>query len=323
VGFMSRIKVTGQAAVYHCISRAVGGAMLFGDREKEILRKQLWQVAEFCGVEVLTYCVMSNHFHVLVRVREAVDVSDEELVHRLGVLYHRQRDRVHALSDILKAGGQQAEELRAQLLARMGDVSVFMKELKQRFSIWYNHTHKRYGTLWAERFKSVLVEGSLAALRTVAAYIDLNPVRAGLVEDPKDYRFCGYAEALAGIRRAQVGIKSVNERQRIDSALEQYRMTLFGMGSSISRASQKAMSPEKVRAVIAQGGKLPVPIVLRCRVRYMTDGAVLGSQEFVSAYFEVHRKHFGERRKKRFHRMSGSDWGGLVVLRGLRSDIFT
>jgi len=297
--------------------------MLFGGREKEIFRKQLWQVSDFCGVEVLTYCVMSNHFHILVRVREAVDVSDEELVRRLGVLYHRERDRIDALGGILKAGGERAEEVRAQLLARMGDVSVFMKELKQRFSIWYNHTYDRYGTLWAERFKSVLVEGSLSALRTVAAYIDLNPVRAGLVKDPKDYRFCGYAEAVAGFRKAQAGIKSINERQRIDHALEQYRMTLFGMGSSLSRASQKAMSPEKARAVIARGGKLPVPVLLRCRVRYMTDGAVLGSQEFVSRYFEAHRKHFGERRKKSFHKMSGSDWGGLVVLRGLRSDIFT
>ena len=61
----------------------------------------------------------------------------------------------------------------------------------------------------------------------------------------------------------------------------------------------------------------------RCRVRYMTDGAVLGSQEFVSAYFEAHRKRFGEHRKKSFHKMRGSDWDGLVVLCGLRSDIFT
>jgi putative transposase len=43
----------------------------------------------------------------------------------------------------------------------------------------------------------VVVENSVNALKTVAAYIDLNPIRAGLVEDPKDYRFCGYGEAVA------------------------------------------------------------------------------------------------------------------------------
>ena len=55
----------------------------------------------------------------------------------------------------------------------------------------------------------------------------------------------------------------------------------------------------------------------------MTDGAVLGSQEFVSSYFNAHRKNFGKRRKKSFYKMRGGDWGDLVVLRGLRSDIFT
>src|ERR1700739_5057236 len=71
-----------------------------------------------------------------------------------------------------------------------------MKELKGRFAQWYNRRHRRYGVLWAERFKSVLIEES-QALSAVAAYIDLNPLRAGLCEDPKDYRYCGYAEAVA------------------------------------------------------------------------------------------------------------------------------
>jgi putative transposase len=91
----------------------------------------------------------------------------------------------------------------------MGDVSAFMKELKQRFSRWYNEVHDRYGTLWAERFKSVLVEDDSDALRTVAAYIDLNSVRAGLTPDPKDYRYSGYGEAVAGSGKARAGLLSV------------------------------------------------------------------------------------------------------------------
>ena len=47
-------------------------------------------------------------------------------------------------------------DIRQGLIARMGDVSIFMKELKQRFSLWYNRHHDRFGTLWAERFKSVV-----------------------------------------------------------------------------------------------------------------------------------------------------------------------
>ena len=66
-----RIKVVGQTAVYHCITRVVGGAFLLDDENcKEVLSKQIRKVAKFCGVEVITYCVMSNHFHILVRVRQ-------------------------------------------------------------------------------------------------------------------------------------------------------------------------------------------------------------------------------------------------------------
>ncbi|MGY8697004.1 MAG: transposase, partial [Verrucomicrobiia bacterium] len=84
----------------------------------------------------------------------------------------------------------------------MGDVSLFMKELKQRFSIWYNKSHRRQGTLWGERFKSVLVQDDPFALMTIAAYIDLNPVRAGIVSDPVEYRYCGYGEAMGGSKIA-------------------------------------------------------------------------------------------------------------------------
>ena len=97
-----RLKVIGQTAVYHCITRAVGGELLFGDAEKEVMRKQLWRVAAFCGVEVLTYCVMSNHLHVLVRVRDEECVCDEELVRRFEFLYQREKGRVEALEGILK-----------------------------------------------------------------------------------------------------------------------------------------------------------------------------------------------------------------------------
>jgi len=41
-----------------------------------VLRKMIWQVADFCGIRVLTYCIMSNHFHVLVEVPELGELSD-------------------------------------------------------------------------------------------------------------------------------------------------------------------------------------------------------------------------------------------------------
>ena len=186
-----RIKIIGQAAVYHCICRINAQAMLLDQRVKEVFRKQMRLMADFCGVEILTYCLMSNHVHLLVRVPQPKLIKDSELVRRYALLYSANKGRVSFFEALLKEGGEEAEKARNQVLARMGDVSAFMKELKQRFSIWYNKSHRRIGTLWTERFKSLLVENSRVALMTVAAYIDLNPVRAGLCSDPKDYRFCG------------------------------------------------------------------------------------------------------------------------------------
>ena len=205
-----RKKLVGCAAVYHCMTRVVGGQMLLKTREKEILRQMLWQLADFSGVEILTYCIMSNHFHVLVRIPACDAVSDDELMRRYRVLYPKptkyQAASASVVEALLKSGSKEGVVLRDQLFARMGDVSEFMKGAKQRFSIWYNRHNKRYGTLWSERFKSVLVEAAGNPLQTMAAYIDLNPVRAGIVEDPKDYRFCGYAEAVAGNTRAGAGL---------------------------------------------------------------------------------------------------------------------
>jgi hypothetical protein len=88
----------------------------------------------------------------------------------------------------------------------MYDLAEFGKTLKQRVSFSYNRRHQRKGTLWEERFKSVLVDGSPGTLMRMAAYIDLNAVRAGLVKDPKDYRFSGYGEAMGGSKQARAGL---------------------------------------------------------------------------------------------------------------------
>ena len=319
----ARLKIKGESAVYHCVTRVVGGAMLVDKRGKEVLRKQMWYMARFCGVEILTYCIMTNHFHVLVRVPEKQAVDDKELLARFAELYGNQKGRLETLESILKKGGEEAEAERVKLLARMGDVSLFMKELKQRFSIWYNRSHKRYGTLWAERFKSVLIENTAACLRTIAAYIDLNPVRAGIVEDPKNYRYCGYSEAVVGSTKAQAGLCKVLEVKTVKTALSKYRKILFLMGSTTSRECQKAMDRETVKKVVEQDGELPIAQVLRLKIRYFTDGMVLGSKEYVDQIFETNPTLFGKRRKTGARQMRGMKDSGLTVMRDLRKGVFT
>ena len=313
-----RYKVHGATGYYHLMSRTVNGEALFGGVEREVLRKMIWQVSGFSGIRVITYAVMKNHFHLLVEVPVEDEVSDDELVRRYRLLYPRptpwQPMKAEVLERHLKENLREGRELRESLLRRMGDVSWLMKTLKQRFTLWFNHSRDRFGPLWSERFKSVLVEGERWSLRTVAAYIDLNAVRAGLVLDPKDYRFCGYGEAMGGSRLAREGLSVV------DRDMAGYRQTLYGSGAG--EKEQKASIPreEAVKVLEQEKGKLPLPVVLRCRVRYFTDGKVLGSPEFVAEQL----KRAGEEsiRERKAHPMQGSDWGGLAVGRGLRKGLF-
>ena len=330
----SRLKIVGRSAIYHCVTRTVNKEYIIDRVAKEVLRKQLWQIADFSGVEVITYCIMSNHFHVLVKVpdRETAKVSDKELIRRYRVLYPKPTQYQQAdpklLEKKLLENDEEAEELRSRLLERMNDVSQFMKALKQRFSIWYNRTHDRVGTLWSERFKSTLVEGTEAALRITAAYIDLNPVRAKVVDDPKEYRWSGYGEAMGGSAIARQGICEGVRRAESgeiywETAANEYRKLLYCKGVAPSlRGGGGTIPEEEWRKVMREGGKVPVAAALRCQVRYFTDGAVLGSEEYVARIFEEFRSQFGPKRRSGPRRMKGSDWEGLMVMRDLRKEVF-
>jgi REP element-mobilizing transposase RayT len=279
-----------RAGVFHCISRTVAGAFLLGAAEKEMFRRMLWQVADFCGVEVLAYCVMSNHFHVLVRVKgDRAAISQDEILRRYAVLYKHSTapgiPSVAVLKGYFAEGGIEAERWEARLRDRMDDVSSFMKTLKQRYSFWFNRSHQRFGTLWAERFRCVLVEDRPEVLSTVAAYIDLNAIRAGLVADPADYRWCSYAEAQAGRSQAAAGLAMVmGENHWAGRAREAYRLIVFGKGGEPARSSEESgkIAAQTVETVVKRRGMVTRSELLRCRVRYFTEGAALGSAAFVS-----------------------------------------
>jgi len=320
-----RIKLDPQdgEAVYHCMSRTVNGQRLFDDTAREVLRRQLWLVAEYCGVEILTYAVLHNHFHVLALVpHQSVPPNDGELLRRYQLLYPKptryQASRLSVIQAQLATNGPEAVLWRRRQLALMGDISQFMKLLKQRFSIWFNKSHRRFGTLWSERFKSILIEPAGDALRATAAYVDLNLVRAGLVSDPKDGRFCGYAEAVAGKNMARRGLIRVLGLADWTEAHATYRLLLFGTGT-VAREHKHTISTEQFQRILREGGRLPLAKVLRCRVRYFTDGAVLGSKAFVAEELARFCQRSGRRQGAEPIMVPAvTDWGALATLRGLR-----
>ena len=213
----------------------------------------------------------------------------------------------------------------------MWDVSVFMKLLKQRFTQWFNRQRGRKGTLWEERFKRVFVEGTGEVLATMAAYIDLNPVRAGIVKDPADDRWCGYAEATAGSRRAQRGVRTVmaggervtEAQDKLHEAMAKYRVWLLGQGEEREVTSpegqplRRGFKREDVLAVVAARGRLAFPEYLRLKVRYFVDGAVLGTRGFVEGILQATRGRFGSRRNTRARAMRVVD-AELFTVRNLQ-----
>lgn len=320
---LARIKARGRTAVYHCMSRVVGGQRLLDDLSKQMLVNILWQLSSFCGIQVVTYCIMPNHFHLLLRVPHSQNPSDLQLLQRLEALYGHKANLVLLTRTALAKHGRIDADLRQAMLQRMGDVSAFMKEFKQRFSRWYNRHHDRFGTLWSERFKSVLVEDQPGIVETLAAYIDLNPVRAGLVQDPKDYRFCGYAQALVGYAPAQAGILSFQPSKDWKKAAAEYRKRLFVGAGTAGHSSKTLLEREEIKRVLAQGGELSPGQILRLRIRHMTDGVILGSKGFVNEMFVLHREKFGKKRQSGARPIRGVPLAGISVLRDLRVSAIT
>lgn len=312
---------------YHVVSRVIERRFALDPEEKERFRIVLRRIEAFTGVKVVTYAIMSNHIHLLLDVDGGAPVSQAEVFSRLHG-YYKGQDWVAGYAARVMMAREAGNDAAADALLdayryRMNDLSEFMKALMQSYTVSYNRRHGRRGTLWEGRFKSVLVEGRGNALAMIAAYIDLNPVRAGIVTDPKHYRYCGYGEAVAGRRIAQQGLALVLATLQDNGPAhwdqEAYRTFVFMQGLTHAKgAADSETFRARAEAVIADGGKLSPAELLHCRVRYFSDGAVLGSRSFVQDMFVTHRTQFGLRRKRGPRPIRHACVGDLFTMRDLR-----
>ena len=350
-------------AYYHCISRVVDRRIVFHAAEKEVFRAILRKLERFLGVRVVTYCLMGNHFHLLLEVpdKETMPKLDAEtLLELLPLLYGDVVvEQVAKELAAARSSGNSGWEQRIldRYERRRFDLSVFLKELKQRVSVFYNRRNGRVGTLWEARFKSVLLEGGENTLRTVAAYIDLNPVRAGLATKPEDYRWSGYGEACGagrGAEKARAGLISIT-REGLENPADctrttgsagaaatsdqadlpdwpevqsRYRLLLYSDGREqkpdevTGEGGRGGIAAEECDRVAEAGGVVPMAEALRRKIRYFSDGAVIGSAQFVDGVFERLKAEgrTGPKRKSGARRMRGAEFGELRSLRDLRLD---
>ena len=328
---------------YHVVSRVIERRFVLNVEEREQFSRLMRQQELFSGVRVLTWACLSNHFHLLLavddkaaeaqgRIRQDLIDDDRAFLERLGHIYSS--DVIEQIAKDLRVIrlGKSAEDSVAEIakykgpyLERMYDLSAFVGELKQRFSQWFNRLNDRKGTLWEERFKSVLVQGDPGLLAMVAAYIDLNPVRAGLVEDPRDWRWCGYSEAAGSQCRARAGIFELLCGPKCsgwNSVHGRYRSLLMGSAlqwlDEAGEVVRKGIPSERLSKEEAAGFALPSPEVLHGRVRYFSDGLALGSDLFIAEVFEQSGSRLQVKRTVGPRVPKGSNLGGVCTLKDLR-----
>lgn len=331
-----------EGGCYHITSRIVERSYRYGPAEKEFFVATMRRLEAFLDVRVLTYCVMSNHFHLLVEIpdkKDTIQLTPSLLRERLPLLYRREAlvaaldELDRALENAASTSGTNTwlDGIVARYQSRMGDLSVFLKELKWRFSRWYNQTHNRVGTLWEDRYRSVLVEGDEHALMTIAAYVELNPVRAGIIDDPKDYRWSGYGEAVAGKLLARERLARLHGRVRSwqgsgrapltwSQIAVAYRVYLCGqgmerIGHGVSGKGVKRGVRLGLEVVDQESGVMPLHQQLRKKIDYFTKGVVLGSSSFVKSVFESHKESLHRKRAPSSEPIAGPALGDIVTLR--------
>jgi REP element-mobilizing transposase RayT len=346
--------------LYHVISRVVDRRFVLGTEEKEKFRTLMRMQENFTGCRAISYCLMDNHFHLLLEVppMAKTGISDQELLKRLSAIYSEAfvagvaKELADARTTVYTGENGMSEAVAAihkRFTYRMQDLAEFMKGLLQRFTQWFNRAHSRSGTLWEDRFKSVIVEDGVAA-RTISAYIDLNPVRAGMVKDPADYRWSSYGEAVGGGnkgngKKAREGLVRAYfcdqgvgfDAGKWDEVSRLYRRLMGlalgkkpgraevsqsakGLGQTTKNTAELLESEDNETALMDLGSAK----MLYCRIRYFTDGAVIGSKAFVNEAFASARDRFGPKRKDGARKLKGDAAPAnraLWTLRDLRKGI--
>jgi REP element-mobilizing transposase RayT len=273
------------------------------ERFVELIRKK----SRLYFADILGFCVMGNHFHLLVRMLPEGDFSDEE-VRRRYAAYH--------------GGDEKAfpEGAMALLREKWASVSEFTRELKLDFARFYNKRHGRRGYFWGDRFKSVIVEKGDTLINCLA-YIDLNPVRAGLVERPEDYRWSSLGHQVQSGNRdgwlsTDFGVAEFGEMDEVER-LRRYRRYVYEAGAirPAEKPGAGAIDGKVLQQERESGFEMDRMRRFRYRTRYFTDSGVIGTKAFVAAHYQLFKGLFGSKNEKKPKGVKGL--GGVFSLKRL------
>ena len=185
-------------STYHCISRCVRRQFLCGrDRltgrdfshRRNWIRKRIFALQSVFAIDILAYAVMSNHLHLVLRVDQerALDWDAVEVGKRWTELFGgNPLVRSFVAGERLSEAQLAAVDLKiAEYRKRLHDISWFMRCLNEPIARWANAEDNVTGRFWEGRFKSQALLDEAAVIAAMA-YVDLNPVRAGIAEAPEE-----------------------------------------------------------------------------------------------------------------------------------------
>ena len=302
----SRMIIADEKAVYHVMSRTALDGFPLKAVEKDFMLDLVKRFSSLYLTEILGFCLMGNHFHLLVKMIPEDRFTDEDIQKRFETYYADSRDFTEGQLPYLRE--------------KLSSLSEFMREIKVGFARYYNRRHNRRGYFWGDRFKSVIVDKG-ETLVNCLAYIDLNPLRAGLADRPEDYRWNSLGYHLQTQNKDQFlstdfGLKEFNVKSPKER-IRRYRRYVYEAGA-INR-------PEKMRAkvidskVVAKERKKEFEISrinrFRYRTRYFTDSGIIGSKEFVSENYQRFKHLFYSKHEKKPKPIKGLD--GMYSLKRL------
>jgi REP element-mobilizing transposase RayT len=295
-----------QSTVYHVMSRTALDGFPLGDIEKDFMLDLIRRYAALYLVEILGFCLMGNHFHILVKVIPDYKFTDEDILKRYVDFYGDKRIF--------------AEGLVPSLRLKLSSLSEFMREIKVNFARFYNRRHNRRGYFWGDRFKSVIVENGETLINCLA-YIDLNPLRAGLVERPEQYRWNSLGYHVQTNNRdnflsTDFGLKEFNVKSQKER-IRRYRRYVYKAGSlnkpekgNVKVIEDRVLEKERSRAF-----ELSKSDRFRYRTRYFTDSGIIGSKEFVSVNYQRFKNLFESKHEKKPKPIKGLE--GIYSLKRL------
>jgi len=218
---------------YHCYVRCVRRAYLCGDdysagvnydHRKQWIVSRLKFLSYVYAIDICAYAVMSNHYHVVLHVDKARAVawSKEEVVERWMQLYNGDLlvDRwINNPNDLDKATLEAVYQLIEEWRVRLFDISWFMRGVNETIARMANEEENCKGRFWEGRFKSQALLDD-AALLSCMAYVDLNPIRAGMEKDVTESDFTSIQQRLFDYVKYK-STKNKNEQQLMKRVQEQ------------------------------------------------------------------------------------------------------